>query len=367
MRTLSLLTASVRDLGLAATVDQLPGLLLSPLAMRRLKRRKLAELSRDGFDATHGTDTAGILAGRELGPCVTRAGHVVIPYETTSEAAIRMALDGLGADFSRSVFVDLGCGKGKPLMVAASYPFRRLIGVDVSPACIAVARRNLARYGPDRDRSGARRAPPPGRRGLRVPRGPPGRLPLQPVPRRRARAGRGEPGGQPPGVAATGRRRLREPSRALGPATLRAVRAGADDRRQDAAGGAGDARPRARRGLRHHAGRRAASRGTRATARLPGRPHEAPPLQWLPRRRGAGDRREARLPVRLVQRPVPGGRLGRRRLGAAGGAAGAAQRVRPELVLGQGVEPGEKYVTVGLYAIPPWDPHAFYHDAGPDD
>ena len=34
----------------------------------------------------------------------------------------------------------------------------------------------------------------------------------------------------------------------------------------------------------------------------------------------------------------------------------------PELVLGQGVELGEKYVTVGLYAIPPWDPHAFYHD-----
>jgi SAM-dependent methyltransferase len=150
MRTLSLLTASVRDLGLAATVDQLPGLLLSPLAMRRLKRRKLAELSLDGFDAAHGTDTAGILAGRELGPCVTRAGHLVIPYETTSEAAIRMALDGLAADFPQSVFIDLGCGKGKPLMVAASYPFRRLVGVDVSPACIAVARRNVAGYGPER-------------------------------------------------------------------------------------------------------------------------------------------------------------------------------------------------------------------------
>ena len=133
-------------------MDQLPGLLLSPLALRRLKRRKLAELSRDGFDAAHGTDTAAILVGRELGPCVTRAGHLVIPYETTSEAAIRMALDGLDADFSRAVFVDLGCGKGKPLMVAASYPFRRLVGVDVSPACIAVARRNVAQLRAGRDR-----------------------------------------------------------------------------------------------------------------------------------------------------------------------------------------------------------------------
>ena len=150
MRTLRLLAASARDLGIAATIDQLPGLLLTPLTVRRLKRRKLAELSRDGFDAAHGTDTAGVLAGRELGPCVTRAGHIVIPYETTSEAAIRLPLDGLAADFREAVFIDLGCGKGKPLMVAASYPFRRLIGVDVSPACIAVARRNLAGYGPER-------------------------------------------------------------------------------------------------------------------------------------------------------------------------------------------------------------------------
>jgi len=35
-------------------------------------------------------------------------------------------------------------------MVAAAHPFRRLIGVDVSPACIEVARRNIARYGPDK-------------------------------------------------------------------------------------------------------------------------------------------------------------------------------------------------------------------------
>ena len=149
MRTLSLLSASVRDLGLVATLDQLPSYLLTPLTTRRLKRRKLAELSRDGFDAVHGTDTAGVLVGRELGPCVTRAGHLVMPYETTSEAAVRMALDSLSVDFARSVFVDLGCGKGKPLMIASTYPFRRLIGVDISPACVAVARRNVVRYGPE--------------------------------------------------------------------------------------------------------------------------------------------------------------------------------------------------------------------------
>lgn len=150
MRTLRLLVASLRDLGLPATLDQLPAYLLAPLTMRRFKRRKLAELSRDGFDAVHGTDTAAMLVGRELGPAVTRSGHIVAPYGTTSEAAIRLPLDSLAIDFSRFVFIDLGCGKGKPLMVAASYPFRRLIGVDISPVCVAAARRNIARFGPVR-------------------------------------------------------------------------------------------------------------------------------------------------------------------------------------------------------------------------
>ena len=142
--------AEVRDLGLGAALRGVPGLLAAPLTLRRLRRRKLAELSADGFDAAHGTDTAAVLAGRELGPCVTRAGHLVIHYETTSEAAIRAPLDCLAArlDLAACTFVDLGCGKGKPLLVAATYAFRRLVGIDISPACIAVARRNLARYRP---------------------------------------------------------------------------------------------------------------------------------------------------------------------------------------------------------------------------
>ncbi len=150
MRALSLLIASVRDLGLKATCAQLPAVAAAPLTLRRLKRRKFAELSRDGFDAAHGTDTAAVLVGRELGPAVTRGGHLVIHYETTSAAAIRMPLDSLGAGIAGCTFVDLGCGKGKPLLVAAAYPFRRLVGVDISPACVKVARRNVARFGPER-------------------------------------------------------------------------------------------------------------------------------------------------------------------------------------------------------------------------
>jgi SAM-dependent methyltransferase len=41
------------------------------------------------------------------------------------------------------VFVDFGCGKGRVLYLAGRYPFRRIIGVDLSPAMIERARRNL--------------------------------------------------------------------------------------------------------------------------------------------------------------------------------------------------------------------------------
>lgn len=41
------------------------------------------------------------------------------------------------------VFLDLGCGKGQVLFVAAHFPFGRVIGLDVSERMISVARRNL--------------------------------------------------------------------------------------------------------------------------------------------------------------------------------------------------------------------------------
>jgi SAM-dependent methyltransferase len=149
VRALRLLSASLRDFGVAHTLRAYPSLLFASLLLRDLKRRKLDELSRDGFDAAHGTDTAAVLVGRALGATTTRSGHLVVHYETTSEAAIRAPLDGLTLDFSAFTFVDLGCGKGKPLMVAATYPFRRLVGVDISPVCVAAARRNLAEYRPE--------------------------------------------------------------------------------------------------------------------------------------------------------------------------------------------------------------------------
>lgn len=46
------------------------------------------------------------------------------------------------------VFVDYGCGMGRTLVLAARFPFRTLLGFDVSPQLLAVARENLQRAVP---------------------------------------------------------------------------------------------------------------------------------------------------------------------------------------------------------------------------
>jgi SAM-dependent methyltransferase len=44
------------------------------------------------------------------------------------------------------VFLDLGSGKGRMVLSAARFPFRRIIGVELSERLTAIARRNVATY-----------------------------------------------------------------------------------------------------------------------------------------------------------------------------------------------------------------------------
>jgi SAM-dependent methyltransferase len=55
-------------------------------------------------------------------------------------------LEQLHLDFQRFRFVDLGSGKGRALLLASDYPFREIIGVELSPELDRIARSNIARY-----------------------------------------------------------------------------------------------------------------------------------------------------------------------------------------------------------------------------
>jgi predicted RNA methylase len=47
---------------------------------------------------------------------------------------------------TRFVFVDIGCGKGRLLLLAARYGFRRVIGIEVDPRLVEIARANIRAF-----------------------------------------------------------------------------------------------------------------------------------------------------------------------------------------------------------------------------
>ncbi|MBW3539603.1 MAG: class I SAM-dependent methyltransferase [Planctomycetes bacterium] len=66
-----------------------------------------------------------------------------IKYEPLSYECIDGAFSSLEIRAGEDVFLDYGCGKGRIVTVAATYPFRRVIGVEMLPALSAIAEENL--------------------------------------------------------------------------------------------------------------------------------------------------------------------------------------------------------------------------------
>jgi SAM-dependent methyltransferase len=66
------------------------------------------------------------------------------PYGAISYKQFRDVLDHIDIRPGVDVFLDYGCGMGRPVVMAAMQPFRRVIGVELSPSLTAVARLNVA-------------------------------------------------------------------------------------------------------------------------------------------------------------------------------------------------------------------------------
>jgi len=49
-------------------------------------------------------------------------------------------------NFRDFTFIDLGSGKGRTLLMASDYPFRRIVGVELLPSLHQIAQQNLRQY-----------------------------------------------------------------------------------------------------------------------------------------------------------------------------------------------------------------------------
>lgn len=72
------------------------------------------------------------------------------PYQPTEPGLFREMLGALqqheSVNFADFVFLDLGSGKGRSLLMASDYPFRRIVGVELLPSLDGICRENLSHY-----------------------------------------------------------------------------------------------------------------------------------------------------------------------------------------------------------------------------
>jgi len=116
------------------------------------------------FDAAHGVDTSGLYYADRLptghahdryseGYYATAPSlflgalaqwQATLPTAGTLTAAA--GLPGTALRVEDYTFVDLGCGKGRVVLMASRCPFRSVRGIELNAGLVRIARRNLRRF-----------------------------------------------------------------------------------------------------------------------------------------------------------------------------------------------------------------------------
>jgi SAM-dependent methyltransferase len=113
------------------------------------------------YDWEHSVDTtrSNVGAGTQF-----LTGLVARPYFATEPWLFKQIMEALALSIQQSAvsqglaqgalrdftFIDLGCGKGRVLLMASDYPFQRIIGVELMPELHRAAQKNIASYSNDR-------------------------------------------------------------------------------------------------------------------------------------------------------------------------------------------------------------------------
>jgi SAM-dependent methyltransferase len=95
------------------------------------------------FDHTYGVDTSGEIPSRTLGLTGENAKYAVL-YDTPPAATLRAILDSLKGDLSDCTFIDVGSGKGRVLLIASEYGFKKVLGIELSERLHRVAVHNIS-------------------------------------------------------------------------------------------------------------------------------------------------------------------------------------------------------------------------------
>jgi len=96
------------------------------------------------FDLYHGVDTSSLLSAWGIPQGYDSAKFV--HYAPSKIAHVIDALSSLDIEYAQSTFVDIGSGKGRILLLASRFPFRKIVGVEFHPKLCEIAKNNLRKY-----------------------------------------------------------------------------------------------------------------------------------------------------------------------------------------------------------------------------
>jgi SAM-dependent methyltransferase len=97
------------------------------------------------WDLTHGVDTCGEIPLTSL-DFQSRNRTPGLEYQSHHPEIIRSSLLLLPIQHRDYTFVDFGCGKGRVLLIASEFEFRKIIGLELAPQLAEIALRNVGSY-----------------------------------------------------------------------------------------------------------------------------------------------------------------------------------------------------------------------------
>lgn len=99
----------------------------------------------DDFDRKYGTDTSGIIQPWDLDIPDNLVGQA-IQYRTARIGVFTELLASLDIRHEHYSFIDLGSGKGRALLEASRFPFKRIIGVELATGLHHISTANIGAF-----------------------------------------------------------------------------------------------------------------------------------------------------------------------------------------------------------------------------
>lgn len=113
-------------------------------AIRSFRSRRLEKTERE-FDLKHGVKTEDYIEKLDDLNVSSRA-EFRNGYHATSAPALQAILSSLQIPYDDFVFIDLGSGMGRAILMASEFPFKKIVGVEFSSELHRVAQQNVLNF-----------------------------------------------------------------------------------------------------------------------------------------------------------------------------------------------------------------------------